>query len=98
MSEDLQAGVSCYATGCGEQCKKGTNDVTEVSGQPGQLTTNGKCSKRQYRTICCNDGTSIGTCQWRGYRGAGLSCIKGCDDGETEVVGQKSLSYQILLD
>lgn len=28
----------------------------------------------------------MGTCQWRGYRGVGLSCMGGCDDGETEVV------------
>jgi chitinase len=34
----------------------------------------------------CADGTKMGTCQWRGYRGMGLSCMGGCADGETEVV------------
>lgn len=38
-----------------------------------------------YRRICCDDGTTQGKCQWRGYRGAGLSCISGCADGETEL-------------
>jgi len=28
----------------------------------------------------------MGKCQWRGYRGVGLSCISGCADGETELV------------
>ena len=28
----------------------------------------------------------MGMCQWRGYRGMGLSCMGGCFDGETEVV------------
>lgn len=28
----------------------------------------------------------MGTCQWRGYRGMGLSCMGGCADGETEIV------------
>ena len=32
----------------------------------------------------------MGKCQWRGYRGAGLSCISGCADGETEVITSKN--------
>ena len=28
----------------------------------------------------------MGKCQWRGYRGVGLSCISGCAEGETEIV------------
>lgn len=56
-----------------------------VNGQPGKLSTSGRCKKDEYRTLCCDDGTSMGTCQWRGYRGVGLSCMGGCDDGETEV-------------
>ena len=39
MSSDLQAGTSCYATDCNAKCKKGTNKVTEVNGQPGQIST-----------------------------------------------------------
>jgi chitinase len=57
-----------------------------MNGQPGSLSTNDKCSKGKYRNLCCDDGTLMGTCQWRGYRGVGLSCISGCDNGETEVV------------
>ncbi|KAK0100840.1 hypothetical protein ONS95_007287 [Cadophora gregata] len=85
-SADQAAKLSCYTTDCNKSCKKGTNKVTQMNGQPGQLSTEGRCSKGQYRTLCCNDGTTTGTCQWRGYRGVGLSCISGCADGESELV------------
>ncbi|KAH9206557.1 hypothetical protein DL95DRAFT_375269 [Leptodontidium sp. 2 PMI_412] len=85
-SADQAAKLSCYTTDCNKSCKKGTNKVTQMNGQPGQLSTNDRCSSGQYRTLCCNDGTTTGTCQWRGYRGVGLSCISGCADGETELV------------
>ncbi|KAI2464656.1 glycosyl hydrolases family 18-domain-containing protein [Annulohypoxylon bovei var. microspora] len=85
-SADQAAKISCYTTDCNAKCKKGTNQVTQMNGQPGQLSTSGRCSKGQYRNLCCNDGTTMGKCQWRGYRGIGLSCISGCADGETELV------------
>ena len=83
---DLTAGISCYTTDCDAKCKSGTNQVEQMNGQPGSLSTNDRCSKGKYRSPCCDDGTTMGTCQWRGYRGVGLSCISGCDGGETEVV------------
>jgi chitinase len=86
MSANLQAGVTCYTTDCGSTCKKGTNPVAQMNGQPGQLSTNSRCANNKYHTLCCDDGTFMGTCRWRGYRGVGLSCISGCADGETEVV------------
>lgn len=86
MSGDLAAGISCYTTDCGATCKKGTNKVTQMNGQPGKLSTNDRCPTNSYRTLCCQDGTTLGICKWRGYRGLGLSCMGGCDDGETEVV------------
>lgn len=85
-ADDLTAGISCYTTDCDASCKKGTNQVAQMNGQPGSLSTNDRCSKGKYRNLCCDDGTTMGTCQWRGYRGVGLSCISGCADGETEVV------------
>lgn len=38
------------------------------------------------QSLCCDDGTTMGKCQWRGYRGVGLSCTSGCVDGETKIV------------
>lgn len=86
MSDDQAAKLTCYTTDCNAKCKKGTNQVTQMNGQPGQLSTSDRCPKDQYRSLCCNDGTTMGKCQWRGYRGAGLSCIQGCAEGETELV------------
>jgi chitinase len=85
-SADQQAGITCYTSDCNAGCKIGTTSVTQMNGQPGQLSTSNRCSKGQYRTLCCDVGTTLGTCQWRGFRGAGMACTSGCADGETELV------------
>ena len=38
-SADQAAKLTCYTTDCNASCKKGTNKVTQMSGQPGQLST-----------------------------------------------------------
>ena len=85
MSADQLAGLTCKASACGASCPPGTNAVTQMNGQPGQLSTTGRCPKNQYQTLCCLDGTQTGKCQWRGWKGVGLPCVSGCADGETEV-------------
>lgn len=85
MSADQQAGLTCKASACGASCPPGTNAVTQMNGQPGQLSTTDRCPKKQYQTLCCLDGTQTGKCQWRGWKGVGLPCVSGCKDGETEV-------------
>ncbi|KAI1203503.1 hypothetical protein F5X97DRAFT_330179 [Nemania serpens] len=87
---DQAAKLTCYTTDCNAECKTGTNQVAQMNGQPGQLSTNDRCPSGQYRNLCCNDGTTMGKCQWRGYRGVGLSCISGCAEGETELVTDTS--------
>ncbi|KAJ5501720.1 Glycoside hydrolase superfamily [Penicillium expansum] len=82
---DQAATGSCYTEDCGVPCKAGTNEVAQYNGQPGQLSTNDRCQKKKYRSLCCDDKTQVGTCTWRGYRGAGLSCTTGCASGETEL-------------
>jgi chitinase len=37
------------------------------------------------KIACQSTSLTFDHSQWRGYRGVGLSCISGCDDGETEV-------------
>ena len=39
MSSDQAASLSCYTTDCNAKYKSGTNKVTEVFGQPGQVST-----------------------------------------------------------
>jgi chitinase len=61
---DLAAGISCYTTDCNVACMKSTNQVAQMNGQPGQLSTNDRCPKGQYRNLCCASGTTMGKCQW----------------------------------
>lgn len=84
-SMDSVASLTCYVAECGQTCKTGTSGVAQFNGQPGQLSTSDRCSKKTYRSLCCDSKTNVGTCQWRGYRGAGLSCIAGCATGETKL-------------
>nr|ALI93552.1 chitinase 3 [Hypocrella siamensis] len=79
------ANTVCYTARCGESCKPGTAEVAQFNGQPGSLSTNDKCDKKQYRSTCCDSKSEVGTCRWRGYRGAGLSCIGGYAEGKTEL-------------
>ena len=79
------AGVTCYTAECNANCKIGTSEVAQFNGQPGQLSTSDRCASGGYRSLCCDTQSKLGTCQWRGYRGAGLSCIGGCADGETQL-------------
>lgn len=67
-SDDLVAGITCYTTDCDAKCKKSTNQVAQMNGQPGDLSTKDRCPKGKYRNLCCDDGTIMGACQWRGYR------------------------------
>jgi hypothetical protein len=51
MSDNLAAGVTCYTTDCNVACQTGTNEVTQMDGQPNQLSTNGRCSAGQHRSL-----------------------------------------------
>lgn len=90
MSADQQAKMTCHTSDCGAGCPKPSIEVTQTNGQPGQLSTASRCPKGKYQSVCCDAGTTMGKCQWRGYRGAGLSCMGGCADGETEVTTNKN--------
>lgn len=89
LSEDMIADEEvkgiCYTTKCGETCRKGDHEAAQTNGQPGSLSTMDRCAKGKYRRLCCNKGTTMGKCRWRGYRGLGLACMGGCADLETEV-------------
>ncbi len=38
-SADQAAKLSCYTTDCDAECKMGTNQVAQMNGQPGKLST-----------------------------------------------------------
>ncbi|OBT76329.1 hypothetical protein VF21_03328 [Pseudogymnoascus sp. 05NY08] len=84
-SADAAAQTACYTSACAAGCRTGYNEVSQMNGQPGQLSTITRCSPGEYESLCCADSTKMGTCTWRGFRGVGLSCIGTCADLETEV-------------
>ena len=90
MSADQLANVTCRSALCEFNCPQGSSQVTKINGQSGQLSTSAKCFKRKYQPLCCDQGTTMGKCQWRGFREAELSCINDCADGETEVTTNKN--------
>ncbi|KAI4089159.1 MAG: hypothetical protein LQ339_008601 [Xanthoria mediterranea] len=61
MTSDRQAGATCYTSNCGDKCKKGTNQVSQMNGQPCQTSTSDRCPKGKYQSLCCDDGTIMGS-------------------------------------
>ncbi|KAL1963090.1 hypothetical protein VTN77DRAFT_8736 [Rasamsonia byssochlamydoides] len=76
---------TCYVTDCGGDCYPGFTGMTQMNGQIDVLGGLPRCASGYVRTVCCMQGSIAGTCQWRGWRGQGLSCVGGCEDGETAV-------------
>lgn len=74
-SANAAAQTACYTSACAAGCRTGYNEVSQMNGQPGQLSTIARCSSGEYESLCCADSTKMGTCTWRGFRGVGLSCI-----------------------
>ncbi|KAL8685655.1 MAG: hypothetical protein Q9218_007628, partial [Villophora microphyllina] len=58
MSLDQQASVTCYTSACGEKCKKGTSQSSQINGQPGQTSTTDRCPKGKYQNLCCDHAPS----------------------------------------
>lgn len=92
LQNDIAA--SCYWTFCGKPCEHGYFDTTEATGQVASVQQNSVCSNSEVQTLCCAPGTTIGTCQWDGFRGIGLPCTPVCNDTDAIVVAQNSNSYQ----
>ncbi|KAL4898239.1 hypothetical protein BDV59DRAFT_1827 [Aspergillus ambiguus] len=92
LERNVAASTFCTVSGCGKTCPSGTNQVSEIVGQySGYGKSSERCPPGLTRFVCCADGTSLGSCAWEGYRGAGLSCFSGCPLDKTEIM--KSSAY-----
>ncbi|EFQ96937.1 killer toxin alpha/beta [Nannizzia gypsea CBS 118893] len=91
----LQSAIasSCYWTLCDEGCNDGYFDVTEAKGQVTNVQKRPICSNGQLQTLCCAPGTTVGKCEWEGFRGVGLPCTPVCSDPEAAIVARNSNSY-----
>lgn len=86
--------ASCYWTLCGQPCNSTYFGVTEAMGQIAQVQQDSVCENGEYQTLCCAPGTTMGTCDWEGFRGVGLPCSPVCSDPEAVIVAQNSNSYE----
>ncbi|KAJ5098775.1 hypothetical protein N7532_005776 [Penicillium argentinense] len=94
LDRNYAAQSACFMSECGEKCPSGTNAIIEMSGSQSQVGTSlNECGKSPGRILCCSDGTTLGTCQWRGYSGLGMPCFSGCQIQETELI--QSTRYRI---
>ncbi|ROW14913.1 hypothetical protein VPNG_03305 [Cytospora leucostoma] len=84
---------SCYWSFCGDTCDNGYFDVTEAKGQVANVQQNSVCSDDTWQTLCCASGTTLGTCQWEGFRGVGLPCTPVCNSTDAVIVAQNSNAY-----
>lgn len=86
---------SCYWSLCNTGCTTGYFGVTEAHGQVAGIQKNSVCAAGEVQTLCCAPGTTMGTCQWEGFRGIGLPCSPACSDSSAIVVAQNTNSYQV---
>jgi chitinase len=85
--------ASCYWSFCGDQCQSGYFGVTEAKGQVAGVQRNSVCSGDDVQTLCCAPGTTLGTCQWEGWRGVGLPCAPVCNDTSADIIARNTNSY-----
>ncbi|KAI1105614.1 hypothetical protein F4804DRAFT_341082 [Jackrogersella minutella] len=85
---------SCYWSLCGGGCTTGYFDQTEARGQVADIQQNSVCAPGEFQTLCCAPGTTMGTCQWEGFRGVGFPCSPACNDSSATIVARNSNSYQ----
>lgn len=81
---------SCYYSLCGESCSFDYFGVAQSTGQVGGITEATVCPSGQAQTLCCAPGTTLGTCEWDGFRGVGLGCSSTCSNPEAVIVAANS--------
>ena len=83
---------SCYWSFCGQSCAVGYMPQAQAKGQVGGIQYQTTCTGDVFQTLCCAPGTTMGQCQWEGWRGVGMPCSPSACSGEGEVVAWNSES------
>lgn len=83
---------SCYWSLCSEQCQSGYFSVAEARGQIAGIQRSSVCTGDAVQTLCCAPGTSMGKCEWNGFRGIGMPCSPACNDTDAVIVARNSNS------
>lgn len=68
---------SCYWSFCGDSCASGYFPQTSSNGQVNGVSSNTVCKSGELETLCCASGTNMGSCEWEGWNGVGMSCSGG---------------------
>ncbi|KAL4964523.1 glycoside hydrolase family 18 protein [Aspergillus stella-maris] len=84
---------ACYWSFCGETCATHWLAFTHSKGQVPGLSGDLPCRGDDVRTLCCAPGSSMGRCDWFGWRGVGMPCApRGCPVGK-ELVARNTNFY-----
>ncbi|KAL4790837.1 glycoside hydrolase superfamily [Aspergillus venezuelensis] len=84
---------ACYWSFCGETCATHWLAFTYSKGQVPGLSGDLPCRGDDVRTLCCAPGSSMGRCEWYGWRGVGMPCApRGCPVGK-ELIARNTNSY-----
>ncbi|KAK5129371.1 hypothetical protein LTR08_003556 [Meristemomyces frigidus] len=89
---------SCYWSLCGDSCTVDYFPVAQGTGQIGGVTANTICPSGQAQTLCCAPGTTMGTCEWDGFRGVGLPCSATCSNSNAIAIAANTNQYQYDAD
>jgi len=101
---ETQQGIACYTSFCNADCAAGYEAVDTTRGQVADFQFDTSCKGDSFRDggqyICCpssalNSDNKLGKCEWRGFKGAGMSCLRGCNDNEIEVAANSAVGAQV---
>jgi hypothetical protein len=102
---EIQKGSACYTSFCNGGCAKGYEAVESTRGQVADFQFDTSCKGSSFRdggqSVCCpssaldsakgGGANQPGKCEWRGYKGEGMACRRGCNLGETEIAANSAV-------
>jgi hypothetical protein len=94
LEEAEEIAASCYWTFCGSECTQGYTAETQARGIIPGLGYDAECPVGLAKTLCCAPSTTIGKCQWDGWRGVGMPCTGSCEKSTAKSIAENTNSYR----
>jgi hypothetical protein len=98
LEEAEEIAESCYWTFCGGECTSGFTAETQARGQVPGLGYDAECPAGLAKTLCCAPSTTMGQCQWSGWRGVGMPCTGACSNSNAKSIASNTNNYRNVPD